>query len=130
MVLGEDTFAEKILDLLEKGALAVRARGSNSGLALQKHNEVAAVDLLQRALHLWEMPDGDELREGFRQGDLNKVAIATTIKRHTSVSNLWIAERLGMGHDRSVSRLIKQGKSDEIIEKLCQKLRKMLPCED
>jgi hypothetical protein len=29
--------------------------------------------------------------------------------------NLWFAERLGMGHDSSVSRFIKQGKDDEII---------------
>jgi len=76
------------------------------------------------------MPDGEGLREGIRKGDPRKVAIAIIIKRHTSVSNLWMAERLGMGHDRSVSRLIKHGKSDETIQKLCQKLRKMLPCED
>ncbi len=128
--LGEDTFAEKLLDLLEKGAKTLKVRGSHSGPALQKHDEGAAEDVVQRALRLWDMPDGDELREGFRKGDPHKVAIAITIKRHTSVSNLWIAERLGMGRDRTVSRLIKQGKSDEIIEKLCQKLRKMLPCED
>lgn len=59
-----------------------------------------------------------------------KVVIAITIKRLTSVSNLWIAERLEMGHDKSVRRLIKQGKADETIQKQCKELEKMLRCED
>lgn len=128
--LGEDSFGDKLLALLQNGAKTLKAKGSHSGAALQKHDEGAAEDVVQRALRLWDMPDGEGLREGIRKGDPRKVAIAIIIKRHTSVSNLWMAERLGMGHDRSVSRLIKHGKSDETIQKLCQKLRKMLPCED
>jgi len=38
-----------------------------------------------------------------------------------SVSNIWIAGRLGKGHDRSVSRLIKQGKTDETTQKAMQR---------
>jgi hypothetical protein len=56
--------------------------------------------------------------------------MAITIKRNTSVSNLWIAGRLGMGHNTSVSRLIKQGKADETIQRQCKELEKMLQCED
>jgi hypothetical protein len=56
--------------------------------------------------------------------------MAILIKRHTSASNIWIAERLGMGHDRSVSRLVKQGKDNETIEQQCKELEKMLQCED
>jgi hypothetical protein len=59
------------------------------------------------------------------QGDFVGVLID-----NTSASNIWIAERLGMGHDRSVSRLIKQGKYDDAIQKQCKLLEKMLPCED
>ena len=43
-------------------------------------------------------------------------------------SNIWIAERLGIGHDRSVSMLIKQGKNHEIIQERCKELEKILPC--
>jgi hypothetical protein len=32
-----------------------------------------------------------------------------------------------MGHDRSVSKLIKQGKNHEIIQERCKELEKMLP---
>jgi len=69
-------------------------------------------------------------KKNARKGDLRKVAMAILIKRHTSASNIWIAERLGMGHDRSVSRLVKQGKDNETIEQQCKELEKMLQCED
>ena len=70
------------------------------------------------------MPDGKELQENARKGDTRKVAMAILIKRHTSASNIWIAERIGMGHDRSVSRSIKQGKDNEIISQRCKELEK------
>ncbi len=52
------------------------------------------------------------------------------MKTNTSVGNEWLAARLEMRHNRSVSRLIRQGNRDADIEKLCSKLKKMLPCED
>ncbi len=73
---------------------------------------------------------GRKLQERMRKGVSGKVARAILIKRYTSVSNIWIAERLGMGHDRSVSRLMKQGKTDETTQKQCKQLEKMLQCED
>jgi putative transposase len=128
--LGEDTFRDKLLALLEKGAKAIKGKGSHSGMALQTHDESAAETIVKKGLCVWKMPDGEELQESIRKGDSRKVAIAILIKRHTSVSNIWIAERLGMGHDRSVSRLIKQGKTDETTQKQCRELEKMLQCED
>jgi hypothetical protein len=65
-----------------------------------------------------------------RKRDPRKVAMAILIKHHTSVSHIWIAERLGMGHIRSVSRLIKQGKDNETIWQRRKELEKMLKCED
>ena len=62
--------------------------------------------------------------------DSRKVAMAILIKCHTSVSNIWIAGRLGMGHDRSVSRLINQGKTDVTTQMQCKELEEMLQCED
>ena len=65
-----------------------------------------------------------------RKGDPRKVALASVVKSNTSVSNEWISQRLEMGHNRSVSRLIRQGNESPKIKKLCSKLLKMLPCED
>ena len=112
------------------GRVALKSKGSHSGAALQKHDEAAAEKIVAIGLRLWQLPDGKELRETTRKGDLRKVAMAILVKRHTSVSNKWLAQRLGMGHDRSVSRLIKQGKDHDAIQQRRQELSKMLPCED
>ena len=45
-----------------------------------------------------------------RKGDPRKAALASVVKANTSVSNEWLAQRLEMGHNRSGSRLIRQGK--------------------
>lgn len=107
----------------------LKSKGSHSGPALKKHDEASAEKIVQTTLRLWQMHDGEELQKNMRKGDTRKVAMAITIKRLTSVSNFWIAERLGMGHDRSVSKLIKQGKEDETLQKRCQELEKMLQYE-
>ena len=65
-----------------------------------------------------------------REGDPSKVALATVVKVHTYVSNEWLAQRLEMGRNRTVSRLIRQGNDDPEVMKLCSKLKRMLPCED
>ena len=44
-----------------------------------------------------------------RKGDSHKVALASLVKDHTSVGNEWLAQRLEMGHNLSVSRPIPQG---------------------
>jgi len=41
-----------------------------------------------------------------------------------------LAARVEMAHNRSVSRLIRQGNNDVEIKKLCAKFTKLLPCED
>ena len=63
-----------------------------------------------------------------RKGDPRKVA--SVLKAHTSIDNEWISQRLEMGHNRSVSRLIRQGNENPEIKRLCSELLKMLPCED
>ena len=108
--------SRKRLGLIEKGAKTTRAKVCHSGAALQSHEESAAESIVQAGLQYWQMPDDQEFREVVRKSDPRKVAIAILIKRHTSASNIWIAKRLGMGHDRSVSRLMKQ-------EKTIQRLR-------
>ncbi len=76
-----------------------------------------------------ELERQDEAAVRIRKGDPRRVEIATVIKKCTAVSNHWIAERLGMGHNRSVSRLIRKGNENREIVKLSRKLEKMLRCE-
>ncbi|MCX8496199.1 MAG: hypothetical protein ORN51_08465 [Akkermansiaceae bacterium] len=48
----------------------------------------------------------------------------------TSSPNAWISQRLEMGHNRSVSRLIRSDNDNPEIKRLCSKLPRMLRCED
>ena len=64
-----------------------------------------------------------------RKGDPRKIALASVVKEHTSVSNEWLAQRLEMGHNRSISRLIRQGNENSETRKLCSELKKVLPYE-
>ncbi|MFM2298109.1 MAG: hypothetical protein RL117_1816 [Verrucomicrobiota bacterium] len=128
--LGEESFRDQLLALIPKNAKTLKAKGSHTGPALIKHDESAAEKIVQIALELWEISDEATLIDSLKKGDPRKVAIAVIVKKHTHASNIWISRRLGMGHDRSVSRLVKQAKDQPAIQKLCKSLEKMLPCED
>ena len=54
---------------------------------------------------------------GSKKSDLNKVLLATLMKRRTSVSNGWLAERLAMGHPASVSQFVGRFERSESREK-------------
>jgi hypothetical protein len=61
--------------------------------------------------HLGIADSAGELAK-LRKGDERKAAIAMIVRAQTSASNEWPAKRLKMGHDRSVSWLIRTGKID------------------
>lgn len=128
--LGEERFRDRLLDLIQQDAKSLKTKGNHCGPALQKHDESAAEKIVQLALAYWQVADDEHLKESIKKGDPRKVAIAAIIKTRTNASNVWISQRLGMGHDRSVSRLIKQAKGQSQIQKLCKEIEKMLPCED
>ena len=52
----------------------------------------------------------------WKKNDLRKVAIATLLKTKTKtkteVTNRWIATRLEMGHENSINRHIRKGRTD------------------
>ena len=63
-----------------------------------------------------------------KKSDLRKVAIATLLKTKTKteVTNRWIGTRLEMGHENSISRHIRKGRTDAKTKNLVLKLEKML----
>lgn len=128
--LGGDRFRDQLLNLIQKNAKSLLKKGNHSGAVLKQHEESGAEKIVRTALRSWNLPEGIEMQSSLKKGDLRKVAIAILIKKHSSVSNQWITNRLSMGHERSVSRLIKQGKQNPDVAKLCKELTKMLRCED
>ena len=84
------------------------------------------------AVGLRELELCDEMGELLpaRNGDPRKVALATLLRMRTTMGNEWVAKQLDMGHDRSVSRLIRQGRDHNEVRKHLRILEQMLPCED
>ena len=129
--LGDETFRDRLLSLIEKPSSLLKKKGSHAPASLQSHGEGEAEKIVKLGLDHFDLQLGSKQGQpSLRKGDPRKVAIAILVKTTTSVGNQWVADRLEMGHNRSVSRLIREGKQDPEIKKLCRKFKKMLPCED
>jgi len=128
--LGDDTFRDRLLDLVKKGSKILMKKGSHAAAPIKRHGELEAEKIVVKGLKQFGLVDEAGCLSPGRKGDPRKVALASVVKAHTSVGNEWLAVRLEMGHNRSVSRLIRQGSDDAKIKKLCAKLTKLLPCED
>ena len=128
--MGDESFRDRLLALVGKGSTALRAKGSWTGKAVAAHGEREAERLAATGVReLGLCDDGGNLLPA-RKGDPRKVALATFVRSRTAVGNEWIANRLEMGHNRSVSRLIRQGTDHKEVRKCLHKLEQMLPCED
>ncbi len=128
--LGDEGFRDRLLDLVEKGSRALRKAGSHSGMAVAAHGEREAERWVAAGICELELCDEEGNLLPARKGDPRKVALATLLRTHTAISNAWLAKRLAMGHDRSVSRLIRQGADRNEVTKWRQRLEQMLLCED
>jgi hypothetical protein len=128
--LGAEAFRDRLLDLVKKGSKILVKKGSHAAAPIRRHGELEAEKIVVKGLKQFGLLDEAGCISPSRKGDPLKVALASVVKAHTSVGNEWLAIRLAMGHNRSVSRLIRQGNNDDKIKKLCAKLTKLLPCED
>ena len=128
--LGDELFRDRLLSLVEKGSMALRKKGSHSGAAVAAHGEQEATRLAAAGMRQLELCDEMGNLLPARKGDPRKVALATLLRSHTTITNLWLATRLAMGHDRSVSRLIRQGTDHPAVRQHLRSLEQMLPCED
>lgn len=128
--LGDESFRDRLLALVGQGAKVLRKRGSHSGKAVAAHGEREAERLAAAGLRVLELCDEKAKPLPARKGDARKVALATLLRERTAVGNAWVAKRLDMGHDRSVSRLIRHGADLGEVRKCLRHLKQMLPCED
>jgi len=126
--LGDESFRNRLLSLVKEGAGKLRKKGSHAPAPVKAHSEAEAERMVAAGLKTLDL-SGGRLASA-RKGDPRKVALATVVKAHTCVGNEWLARRLEMGHNRSLSRLIRQGRDTPQVRKACGILRQMLPCED
>lgn len=112
-VLGEKGFVETVLAVLGgQGVAEKKGKGSVGGQAVKAHDETEADRLALASLALLGLPDSAEQLAGRGRWLLEKAVIAALIRKRTSVSNRWIAGRLGMGQESSVIRAVRRTKED------------------
>jgi REP element-mobilizing transposase RayT len=120
--LGEETFRDRLLDLVDK-AKGVKARKrSRSECVRQDHGEKEAERLIRQCAPHLGLPTGTAELAHLRKGDGRKAMLAALLRRRTTVGFEWIAIRLHMGHPGSVSRLACNVKRDRKLEKRVNEL--------
>lgn len=100
--LGQASFRERMLSLLEKTGEKFSKAKSVDGAVRQNHGENEARRLLGEALAHFRIGPDDLVK--LKRNDPRKLAIARLIRNRTSVPNKWIAEELSLGHVSGVSR--------------------------
>ena len=94
----------------------------------RSHGIAQAEEMIKKSLDClgFSLDKGNE----WKKSDFRKVAIGTLLKTKTEVTNRWIATRLEMGHENSINRHIRKGRTDAKTKKLVLKLEKIFRCVD
>lgn len=122
---GKQAFAERLLKL---GGDAIgrnrKARGYDASPERQAHGEQTAMELLEEGLRLAQM--GGEDLAGSRCTDPRKVLLAWLLWKKTTVSQAWIAGRLGMRNAANVSRVIHRMDFSQMQKRVPEKLSRFV----
>jgi hypothetical protein len=100
--LGGEEFRDALLGRLAPGG----CRESFSGDAMRLHDENEAERLVCAGLEYLQLSEED--LGSLRKGSDDKALLAWLVRRHTSVPNAWIAQRLRMGRADCLSRYPKR----------------------
>lgn len=104
--LGEESFKNKLLGMVDKAKANIRKRGHHSGGAITAHNELEAERIVQvMTTHLGLPSEISELAK-LKKGHPHKATCAALLRLHTATENHWIACRLAMGASSYVSLLV------------------------
>jgi REP element-mobilizing transposase RayT len=102
--LGGEEFRREMEGLVDR-RVETYDRRSYAGLEVEKHDELAAMRLLEHGLKTCGL-QVSELQE-LRKGDYRKKAIAWLVRNNTSVHNDWICEHLYIGRSSNLSRHVR-----------------------
>lgn len=128
--LGDESFKNKLLELIDKAGKKLRGKRSHSGSAVRAHDQREAERIVMILSEALGLPANREALKQMKKGDLKKVRCAAQVKRLTSVSNGWIAERLEMGHPASVSQHVHRLRKDPNAKKIHKADEKTLKSKD
>jgi putative transposase len=125
--LGEKSFGEKLVAALA-GQMAPkkRRRDSVGGEAAKAHDEAEAERLTRAGLAALGLPEDSALLSGRGKWVDEKAMVAAILRKRTGARNRWIAKRLGMGHEGSVTRATRWTRENAAGKKRLAVLERML----
>ena len=118
---GTQAFAETLVAGLRRTVGSFRGRAYRSAPERRSHDQAQAEEWLAKGIKAIGLP-----REGVHRlpgSDPRKVALAKLLWARTTVSQGWIAERLGMGSAANVSQQIRRDKKARRSQNLPAALR-------
>lgn len=119
--IGSKEFRERLLERLDNVGSGVNLRGGQK----REHNERMAERLLASGLHELGLSESQLL--GLKSCAPEKQAVAWLLKTRTTVTGVWLAARLNLGHPSNVSRSLRTFRENE--SKTTQNLKqKMTQC--
>jgi REP element-mobilizing transposase RayT len=124
--LGDEDFRDRVLDALAAGMRPRRRTGSVTGDAARAHDQAEAERIVRMVARDWGMPTARKALAGRGAYRDEKALLAWLLRKLTSVSRGWVAERLSMGHPTSVSRAAARVKSEAGMAKRGRELEKMV----
>ena len=118
--LGSEEFREELLTKLDRLGTGDNYRGGQK----REHNQAMAEKYFAAALEKLEMQESDFLT--LKANRLEKQAVAWLLKTHTTVTGVWLSERLQLGHPSNTSRALKRFRegSDKKTRSLKAKMTK------
>ena len=123
--LGEATFGDKVLATI-RSAGGARKKSSVGGGAAKAHDEAEAQRLVVAALAELGVPDQAADLAGRGRWKDEKEMVAALVRSRTGVTNRWLAARLSMGHEVSVTRAVRRFRDDpKTARKLKALVRKL-----
>lgn len=123
--LGDEGFRDRILDAMAAGMRPKRRNGSVTGGAARAHDEAEAERITRLVLNELGIPLKRGGLEGRGTYQDEKAMLAWLLRKMTSVSRGWVADRLCMGHPTSVSRAAARVRSKQALIGKVVKLEKL-----
>lgn len=119
--LGEESFGKKLLNRIRGEVRQGRSKGSLRGEAARSHDEAEAERLVKAGLKALGMPPRRALEGRGKQLD-EKALLAALIRERSGMSNHWVAERLSIGSESSVTRAVRRVREEKRLQLLFQEL--------
>jgi putative transposase len=111
--LGEKSFADRILAAISGAGDSDRKKSSVGGPAARAHDEAEAERIVTKALSALGLPEDAGSLTGRGKWKLEKDLVAALVRKRTGMGNAWVAARLGMGHEVSVTRAVRRTREDK-----------------